>query len=611
MKHLLILLAAATALFAVSCVGEYDNIDKYAGEIVYPAAFDTIVAHVGFERVELDLWQAGRVSAAEMKLGKAKRTIVEYDGNKYPIDEIRSWVNVTGLTESKLYRIKVYTEDEYGNYSVPQTATAIPFTSLDRDLIEFAPPRLSLSSSSLIAEWSLSTLNSVISEYHGMSWRYTDGAGQTQTGSTTGTRFFAANFPISSMARIDITYKIVPILSSGAKILDTLYVTVPLEVQLPTATTPFSPAERTILVANGITTFTPAAISTVTSLTYPLHTTSFADLFYFPNLRTLDLTGAGLQNVLPVLTYARNSAITSCGGGAWQPFMRRVEKPADMRISNTATLADLLESGQLTKVRYIPGTMGLDDLFAPYVSSGVVELVADNDPIFPDVVHLDPQCFVKGIVVDNNFNMDNFYSGDFLPRSGYTDIGKFDPLNETVNGDRIDMHLDQLTPSQRDGKNIYKCVIRMRSASFAMNLPREYMYDSRRYRYLKFKMFCGTAAEDMSGANAPFLAPWIRPMNHMWSAFASNSIYGMENWDVTLSSIPNSDIRNNWVEYTVDMNANNWWGSNINTTDNGTGNRRNRVIVFNIGHEPGNAYNYDANKQVAIYVADIRLSKTP
>jgi hypothetical protein len=195
--------------------------------------------------------------------------------------------------------------------------------------------------------------------------------------------------------------------------------------------------------------------------------------------------------------------------------------------------------------------------------------------------------------------MYNYYSGDFLPRAGYTDIGNFDPKNERVNGDPVDLHLEQLL--QSDGKNIYKCIIRMRSASFAMNLPKEYMYDSQRYRYLKFKMFCGSSATTMTGSNGDFLQPWIRPMNYMWN-FGANSIYGQQNWDKSFTDdrITAAQIRNSWKEYTVDMGANDWW--------NESSSRRNRCIVFNIGHEPS-AFTYDENNQVVLYVADIRLTK--
>ena len=616
MRYFLVLIITATALFAASCVGEFDNIDKYAGEIVYPAAFDTIIAYNGFERVELDLWKAGRLSESRMRMGKAKRTIVEYDNQQFPIDSICSWVNVTGLNQSKLYRIKVYTEDEFGNYSVPQSMAIIPYTAADRDRIEFAPPRLSMSPTALVAEWSSSTLNSVLMDYHGMSWSYKDAANQTQTGSTKGSRFFASNFVASSVASIEVTYKIVPRLTdaNGTRILDTVYVTRTIEAQLPSLTTVFNAAEGAVLRANGITTsLTPENVASITSLTFPLHTLSFQDLFYFPNLTTLDLTGAGLQNIMPLLPYAGNSMNSQIGGGAWQPFMRRVEKENDINIASLATLTDLLESGQLTKVRYIPGTMGLDEIFAPYVASGVVELVENDDPVFPDEVFIEPQFFANGLVQDWNWMMENSYSGDFLPRAGFTDIKKFNPDNEVVNGDVIDMHLNQLL--QPDGKNIYKSVILNTSASFFFALPKEYMFDSRRYRYLKYKMFCGTREEFADGIHSSFLKPWFRCMNRLW-AFGGNSNYGQWDWDIRVDQgIPNSDIRNNWVEFTFDMNPNNWWGGNRETPGNGDGDRRNRVIIMNIGGEPwvdnGELESRrNRGEEMVIYIADVRLCKT-
>ena len=51
------------------------------------------------------------------------------------------------------------------------------------------------------------------------------------------------------------------------------------------------------------------------------------------------------------------------------------------------------------------------------------------------------------------------------------------------------------------------------------------------------------------------------------------------------------------------------WGNNRDRTDNGDSNRRNRVIVFNLGGEPWNGYEYDPDMEIAIYVADIRLCK--
>jgi len=598
MRNLIFFLFAVTALCFASCDGQYDNIEKYAGEVIYPARFDTIFGHIGYERVELDLMKAGRLPSSQLHLGKATKTVVEYDGEKHYIDSVCSWVNITGLTEAKLYRFRVYTEDDFGNASVAQEIAMIPFTQLDRDLVGIASPKMAVSPSALVVEWP-NGLNSVVMEYHSLSFNYTDKDGAVQSGTVTTPRFYCDNLASGQELTINVDYKVIPILSDGSKILDTVIVSKPIVINIPTPATPFSPSEIAILQANGITTFTAAAVQGIESLTYPLHTTTFQNLFYFPNLTSLDLTGEGLQHVLPTLIYDRNGMRTQCGGGDWQPFMLRVEKPVDIKISSIASLTDLLESGQLTHVRYIPRSMALDDILAPYVESGVVELVQDNDPLYPDAAFIPPQFFVNGKVVDNNWEMYAYYSGDYLPRDGFTDIGKFDAHNEVVNGEPVDLHLEQLI--QSDGSNIYKCVIRMRSASMAMCLPKEYRYDNQRYKTLRFKMFCGSSATLMSGSNNVFLQPWIRPMNYMWN-FGNNSIYGQQNWDVSQSQsnwIQTGQIQNEWREYAINMTPNDG-GDNSN--------RRNRVIVFNIGHEPG-SFNYDANNQVVLYLADIRFTK--
>lgn len=585
-------------LTLASCSGQYDNIEKYAGEVVYPASYDTALVKIGYERVEIDLLKQGRIPSSELKMGKAKQTIVEYDGQKYPQGEVLSWVNVTGLTESKLYRIKVYTEDEFGNYSIPQEVAVIPFTSQDAELIGVSTPKLTITPTSMVVDWP-NGLNSPVLEYYGLSYSYKDKNGSDQTGSTTGTFFVCNNLASEEDVTVDISYRIVPIMTEGGKILDTITVTQPLTVTTPSPLTTFTPSEPVILKANGVSTFTSAACAAITKLTYPLHVTSFADLLYFPNLHELDLTGAGLQNVLPTLTYDRNGVKTQCGGGAWQPFMARVDKPADINIAGLPLLLSLVESGQITKIRYIPNSLNFEanpDL-VKLVGAGIVELVQPDDPIFPKEVFIEPQFFVKGQPVDNNWEMTSYYSGDFLPRAGLTDCGKFDSQNEKVNGDPVNLQLSQLI--QSDGKNIYRCVIKMRSASMCMSLPQEYRYDNQRYKKLRFKMFCGTKADDMTGYNGNFLAPWIRPMNYLWN-FGNQSIYGQENWGVDCDKISNTDIRNNWKEYVIDMTAN----------DGGpTSNRRNRVIVFNIGHEPSEAFTYNASKEVVLYLADIRFTK--
>ena len=84
LKFLNLLTTTFALLIAVaSCDDIYDNIKEYSlEEKVYPAKFDTIFASIGFNRVELDLNKAGRIPASQIKLGKAKKTVVTWDDGK-------------------------------------------------------------------------------------------------------------------------------------------------------------------------------------------------------------------------------------------------------------------------------------------------------------------------------------------------------------------------------------------------------------------------------------------------------------------------------------------------------------------------------------------------
>src|SRR5690606_33566109 len=127
-----------------------------------------------------------------------------------------------------------------------------------------------------------------------------------------------------------------------------------------------------------------------------------------------------------------------------------------------------------------------DSFIAPYVSSGVVELLTDDHPFFPQRVFVDPQFFAHGKVQSDTWDVNMAYSGTFLPRAGLSDIGKFNAQNDQVNGQSVDLHLDQLI--QQDGKNIYRIVVVAYRPSFFFALPRQWRFDNKKYRYLKFKV---------------------------------------------------------------------------------------------------------------------------
>lgn len=608
------LIVCAAVLWIYACDDIYDNIKNFSdAEIIYPPTFDTCFATIGYERAEIDLRKDGRIPSSMIDHSTARKTVIVYDED-YPtptvieIDSVCSYVNVTGLDEPRIYRFKIFTEDKYGNRSIPQEVSLVPYTSFDKDVLKqgILDPTTSIAPNALVMEWPTG-LHTIMMEYHGLHYEYSDKDGNIHTGARDrNPRIYSGNLPAGEEVVFNMTYRVLPILEGGSKLLDTIEVEKPLYVMMPTPEQPFIPQELNILKANGISTFTTQDVTEITTLTYPMNMTTFADLFFFPNVTSLNLTGKGLNGMVETLTYARNNVHSVVGGGAWQEFMMPVDKPAVIKTPESLqTLKDLIDAGQITNIQYIPKSMGVafDQFLEPYIESGVVELLTNDHSYFPDRVFIEPQFFANGYVQATNWEFRMYYSGDFLPRPGFSDIAKFDAQNDMINGQPVNLHLEQLI--QNDGKNIYRGVIVQNRPSFFFALPRQWRIDNKRYPYLKFKMFIGSdksLVTNTSGNNRHvFRSPWIRPMNRLWS-FAQNSDYGQESWDAGRnSSITDGEIQNAWHEYTIDMSNN----------DGGdTSNRRNRVYVFNIGHEDGVTWSYDPNKEVVIYFADIRLCKT-
>lgn len=532
-----------------SCEDMYEKQELYEGEIVYPAKYDTIVGHIGFERVEIDLMSAGRIPSNQITLGKAKKTKITYDDQVIIIDSLVSWVNITGLTQSKLYRFTITTVDEYENESVPQEIALIPFTSTDLAGFAVSPPRVLASPSAAVVDWP-NGISSVLLNYYGLKFSYTNKNGEIQSGERgENSRFFVGNLEAGQAVNINMEYKIIPIVNR-TPILDTVIFNDQLTINMPTSSTEFSPAERSVLQANGVTVFTADGVSDIEELVYPVHANSLQDIFYFPNLKVLDLTGGDLFS-LPELAYDRNTIQDAVGGGDYTPIIR---KAGNISTGDQQALKDMLEAGILDKVYYYPNSMGLDDLLAPYVASGVVEMIET-----PQSVLVDNQFHLDGIVQDWNWWLDYEY-----------------PASEYPEGEGLE--------------NVYKIIPRRTSASFIFALPKEYQFNFEEYKYLKFKIYTPTA-DELVGTYEPFKRLWPRIMNNMW-AFGGNSNFGQEYWERDRFYIPDEDLHQ-WTDVTIDMSE------GIN--------RHNRVIVLNIGGEPWVDYNPPAD--LVYYFANIRLEK--
>jgi hypothetical protein len=513
-----------------SCNGIYENIEKFSGEVVYPAKFDTIVGYIGYERVELDLLKAGRLPASEINMGKAVKTIVEVDGKVVAeYDSLRSWINVTGLTEQKLYRFRVYTADDYGNPSVPQEIALIPFTSYDKETLGVPSPRVMASPSAAIVDWPTG-ISSVVLDFYSFEYEYTDRQNEKITGTRnrSDTRIFVGNIEVGEQVDLKLTYKVVP-KSSNQPILDTVYLDRVVTLNIPDANTPFIVVEKDILAANGISVYTANGVADITKLTYPVHCSSLQDLFYFPNVTELDLTGGTLFPV-PERVYDRNNAHNVIGNIPYTPLLRNSNN--DMPVSEYQALKDMLEAGILTKVLYSPNSIGgLDEVLAPYVGS-VVELL----PI-PDDIYIPNEYFVDGKICDNNWEVTYTYPAPNPPAG-----------NGLV--------------------NIYRITPVKPSSSFIFAVPPGYMYNLKEYPYLKFKVYMPPAAN----INDYFQLIWTRFMNYWWGGFESDSKFGQEYWAPSYIWM---DKFQEWVDITVPLDVN----------------RHTRAIVINIGYEQGRTPN--------------------
>jgi len=541
----------AAIVLAQACKGMYDNIEPYAGEVVYPGRYDTVVAHIGFERVELDLMKAGRVPSDRIRMGKSTKTVVEYDDQQIVIDSLVSWVDVKNLTQPKLYRIRVHTMDEHGNRSIPQEIAVIPYTADNLQNLAVAPPRLLTSPTAAVLDWP-SALSSILLDYQSLTFEYADKDGTAVSGTRgANPRIFAANLPAGQPFAIKLAYRIRPKVG-GQPILDEVELEEELTIDMPTGSTPFGPAEKDVLEANGVSAFTADGVASVAKLTYPLHAGTLQDLFYFPNVGEVDLTGGNIFE-MKTLAYDRNGATGTVGGGDFPAFVRRV---APIPEANAQSLVDLLESGQVTKVRYVPNSLGIDHLLQPYDAQGRIEWVS-----LPAESPIPMKFFVDGRVQDNNWNLDHVIPATDAPAG----IGITDPI--------------KVTPKAKN-------------ASFAFILPVEYRFNTDEYRYLKFKVYMPAKAQ-LSGAYEPYQRLWMRFMNHMW-AFPGESAFGQEYWDHGRDDfrIPDGELQT-WHDVTVDMSQ--------------SANRHTRVIVVNIGGEP--SVTFAPPQDMVYYFSNFRFAK--
>ncbi|MDR2382376.1 MAG: hypothetical protein LBD76_00610 [Prevotellaceae bacterium] len=228
MKRIIYFLLIVAALY--SCTGQYDNIGLYATEeTVYVGKFgDAPNVRIGYNRVEIDLMN-DRLSPDDIYLGKAKKTVVEYeetDGvRRVVFDSVCSWVNITGLTTPKTYIFKIYAEDEYGNKSVSVEAMGKPFTDEDLAGYSFPLPNMIPTPTTMDFRWTEETgLSSSLFNFAELNYSYTNRDNKVITGHLTSKdapRFSIVGLVQSDNFPVSVVCRIIPIMESGP-ILDTV-----------------------------------------------------------------------------------------------------------------------------------------------------------------------------------------------------------------------------------------------------------------------------------------------------------------------------------------------------------------------------------------------------
>ena len=239
------ILLTIAVFVAVTCSRIYDNVEKFVdGEIVYIDKLDGIIkVQIGYERVEIDLLDAGRIPASQIKMAKAIKTVIECPDftepdNRRVIDSICSWVNVTGLTQLKYYELTIYTEDQYGNRSLPLVTSVRPFTEENLRSIELLPPTITASSSAAQIEW-LEGVSAVTHQVFSYEWQFTDRGGAVIKYGDKGDKpvIFLENVASETDIPVTLSCKIVPTIALSGNvyepIIDTVNIQKSLNFRLP------------------------------------------------------------------------------------------------------------------------------------------------------------------------------------------------------------------------------------------------------------------------------------------------------------------------------------------------------------------------------------------
>jgi hypothetical protein len=520
-----------------------DDLDK--GETVYTGVVDSIAYYSGNNRVRFT-WQVN----ADPRISKT----VIYWNNGNSIDSISVPVNRTQTGVLKMEK----------EFNIPEGAYTFEFVTKDNDghrslAVEISAEIYGERYGASLSNRNISSMVVTKGPEVKLVWANQESVAALYT--TLEYTDHSVNPPVKRTIRIenDDTETLLPGIRLEPFTLVTTYHPVGGMDEVNTQVRSYIPylAEKDILIANGLIDYTSANADGIVKLVYPMHANSFQDLHYFKNVHELDLTGGDIP--LPKLSYLRNGVYSEIGGGQWVSYMR---KAGDISAANKQIILELLESGQVTKIRYVPNSMGLDSDFAPYILSGVVELTSlPNEALVPN------QFNINGTLESTNFTVNLTY-----------------PATDAPAGTGL--------------QNVYKMTLVSRCGSIVFAIPPAYQFNLQEYPYLKFRVNT-PELELLSGNFEVYRRIWARFMNYLWGfpANIANTAWGQELYQINKGSIiVSEDNLHKWVEYTINLSART--------------NMHNRVIVITPGEE-ANTATFPPEIDRTYYFSNIRFSKNP
>jgi hypothetical protein len=369
------------------------------------------------------------------------------------------------------------------------------------------------------------------------------------------------------------------------------------------------PVVEKVLLAtapNNFTELTTEAALNVRELAYPCGMESWAlqDLYYFPNLRTLDLT-PGTQT-LPELKYYRYYTVFNkdanegagrydttlilnekTGGGPWLHFVSGY-----MTDANIATVNDLLESGQLTKVKYTRNSYpGLDSILNLHGSK--IEwypVVPPDDIMMPKYLRVDYRLEDqdRGNVAVTHSEDGSAVPGDIA--------GKFG--GELKNVYKVELR------RYGDGNN------QQVSNTAAFSLPEGVRFNAKEYKYLKFDAYISVKGDSIlldsryskyGGFKKIQFTRKAKLDNFPDTSPYANRVSGDRNEDYSYTCEFSDADLGGWKSFSVDM-------SNNLVVFGNDAVYHSRILVLKFGLDTPWLPDYATD--MTYYVANLRWSKT-